>query len=159
MKKQVIESTQYICLFEELEVSYQHLISEAKKQVYKAYAPYSNFFVGSAVLLENGEVYVGSNQENAAYPSGLCAERVSLFYANAQRPDVAPKALAIAAYSKGEFLATPISPCGSCLQVLLEAEMRFNSEITILLYGTNHCLLIKNIKQFLPFRFDKISLV
>ena len=147
-----------IYTFEELDKSRQELIIKAKEQVFKAYAPYSEFHVGAAIELENGEIVTGSNQENSAYPSGLCAERVAMFYANAQFPEVAVKTLAIAAYTNGGFLEEPVTPCGSCRQVLLETEARYGKDITILLYGTKHVFKIKNVKQLLPLCFEKSSL-
>ena len=144
--------------FDELSSEYQQLINIAKEQVNKAYAPYSKFQVGAAIQLENGEIVTGSNQENAAYPSGLCAERVAMFYANAQFPNVAVKALAIAAFTNGIFLSEPVTPCGSCRQVLLETENRFEKDITLLLYGTEKVYRIENVKQLLPLCFEKSSL-
>ena len=138
MQYHTIETNLVIYSFEELDQAKQRLINKAKEQVDKAYAPYSGFKVGAAVELENGELLAGSNQENAAYPSGICAERVVLFYANAQYPEVAVKTLAIAAFTQGNFVSDPVTPCGSCRQVLLETEMRFEKDITILLYGTKH---------------------
>lgn len=158
MQKKTIETNVAIYSFDELENAKQQLINKAKEQVIKAYAPYSGFHVGAAVELENGEIFAGSNQENSAYPSGLCAERVAMFYANAQYPDVAVKAIAIAAFTNGVFLSEPVTPCGSCRQVLLESEMRFEKDITILLYGTNHVFEIENVRQLLPLCFEKSSL-
>ena len=158
MEKRTIETIVKIYSFEELEASKQQLINKAKEQVLKAYAPYSEFHVGAAVELENGEIFAGSNQENSAYPSGLCAERVAIFFANAQFPNVAVKTLAIAAYTNGKFLEEPVTPCGSCRQVLLETEQRFEKEITILLYGSKHIYQLDNVKQLLPLCFEKSSL-
>ena len=112
MEKKTIETKITIYNFDELTETQQHLINRAKEQVSKAYAPYSNFHVGAAVELENGEIFAGSNQENSAYPSGLCAERVAMFYANAQFPEVAVKTIAIAAHTNNVFLEEPITPCG-----------------------------------------------
>jgi len=158
MEKRIIETNVDIYSYEELEASKQQLIDKAKAQVLKAYAPYSEFHVGAAVELENGEIFAGSNQENSAYPSGLCAERVAMFFANAQFPEVAVKTLAIAAYTNGKFLEEPVTPCGSCRQVLLETEQRFGKDITILLYGSNHIFQLNNVKQLLPLCFEKSSL-
>jgi len=158
MQKKTIETKVTIYLFDELSAEQQRLITKAKEQVQKAYAPYSGFQVGAAVLLENSEIVTGSNQENSAYPSGLCAERVAMFYANSQYPEVAVKSIAIAAFTKGSFLTEPITPCGSCRQVLLETEMRFGKNISVLLYGTEQIYLIENIKQLLPLCFEKSSL-
>jgi len=158
MTEKTIETKVSILSFNELNPTQKALIDKAKEQVGKAYAPYSNFHVGAAVELENGEIFAGSNQENSAYPSGLCAERVAMFYANAQFPDVAVKTIAIAAFTNGIFLPEPITPCGSCRQVLLESEMRFEKDITILLYGTKHIFQLENIRQLLPLCFEKSSL-
>ena len=158
MEKRTIETIVEIYSFEELEASKQQLINKAKEQVLKAYAPYSEFHVGAAVELENGEIFAGSNQENSAYPSGLCAERVAVFFANAQFPNVAVKTLAIAAYTNGKFLEEPVTPCGSCRQVLLETEQRFEKDITVLLYGSKHIFQLDNVKQLLPLCFEKSSL-
>lgn len=158
MTEKTIETKVSIYSFDELNASQKTLINKAKEQVSKAYAPYSNFHVGAAIELQNGEIFAGSNQENSAYPSGLCAERVAMFFANAQYPDVAVKTIAIAASTNGLFLPEPITPCGSCRQVLLETETRFEQDITILLYGTMHIFQIKNVRQLLPLCFENKSL-
>jgi len=158
MEKRTIETRVGIYSFNELDTVNQELINKAKEQVKKAYAPYSGFHVGAAIELENGEIFTGSNQENSAYPSGLCAERVAMFYANAQYPDVAVKTLAIAAFTNGNFLEFPVTPCGSCRQVLLETEQRFEKDITIFLYGTKEVYKLENVKQLLPLCFEKSSL-
>lgn len=158
MIEKEIKTKVLVYTYDELKPEYKLLIEKAKEQVKKAYAPYSEFQVGAAIELENGNVFAGSNQENSAYPSGLCAERVAMFYANAQCPDVPVKTLAIAAHTKGEFLADPITPCGACRQALLESETRFDKEITILLYGTDKTYEIVSVKQLLPLCFEKNSL-
>lgn len=158
MIQKKIEAEICILQFEELSTSQRTLIEQAKMQVKNAYAPYSKFQVGAAVELANGKIFGGNNQENAAYPSGLCAERVALFYANAQYPTIAVNTIAIAAYTNGAFLEDPISPCGACRQVLLESEVRFEQSIDLLLYGTKQIYLLKNVKQLLPLAFDKNAL-
>jgi cytidine deaminase len=158
MKNKTIVTKVEIYSFEELDNLKQQLINKAKEQISKAYAPYSGFYVGAAIELENGEIFTGSNQENAAYPSGLCAERVAMFYANAQYPDIPVKTLAVAASTNGKFLSIPVTPCGSCRQVLLETEKRFKKDITVLLYGTKEVYMIKNVKQLLPLGFEESSL-
>lgn len=142
--------------FDELNESERQLLIKAKEAAQSSYAPYSKFHVGAAVLLENGEVIQGSNQENVAYPSGLCAERVTMFYANSKFPDVAPRMLAIAALSQEGFLHNPISPCGSCRQVLLETEMRYGKNIEVLLFGTDVIYKLKSSKDLLPLAFEKL---
>ena len=103
--------------YEELEELDRKLIDAAKEATNRSYAPYSHFSVGAAALLANGTIVTGSNQENAAYPSGTCAERTTLFYANSQYPDQPVMTLAIAARSESGYLESPIPPCGACRQV------------------------------------------
>lgn len=129
------------------------LIEEAKKATLKAYAPYSDFLVGAALLLENGKIVIGNNQENAAYPSGLCAERVAVFSAHSVYPDQKAVMIAIAAWSNGKFTDDAITPCGGCRQVLLEAENRFNSPIKILMYCNESVYVVDSIKKLLPLSF------
>ena len=139
----------------ELDEILQKLIEKAKQAAETAYAPYSKFKVGAAVLLENGEIIQGNNQENAAYPSGLCAERVAIFYANSKYPNTAIKSIAVTAYTNNGFIEEPIPPCGSCLQVMLESEKRYNNQIQVILYGENKVTSAENINQFLPVSFNK----
>jgi len=157
MQQKTIETKITVYRFDELSDEYKNLINKAKEQTENAYAPYSKFHVGAAALLENGEIVAGSNQENAAYPSGLCAERVAVFYANSRFPDVAVKALAVAAWTNGKFLAQPVTPCGACRQVLLETENRFKKDISVLLYGTEDVYLIEKVKDLLPLSFNSVG--
>lgn len=147
-----------VAKYDELNDKDKLLVDTAKKQTENAYAPYSTFHVGAALELDNDIIIGGNNQENAAYPSGLCAERVAMFYANAQYPNTAVKTISIAAYTKGEFLKKPITPCGSCRQVLLETENRYEKDIRVILYGTDEIIIIKNVKDLLPLSFEKSSL-
>ncbi len=138
----------------ELTKEEQNLLNDALEAVSRSYAPYSEFHVGAAVLLENGEVVCGSNQENAAYPSGLCAERVALFYANSKFPNVAVKALAITAKADHFPIETPLMPCGSCRQVIAETENRQQSKIKLIMKGTTGPVQVMNgIDTLLPFTF------
>ena len=133
------------------------LFKATKAACLNAYAPYSNFFVGAAVLLADGQIWQGNNQENAAYPSGLCAERVALFHASANNPDLEVKAIAIVA-KKGnasDFLAQPAPPCGSCRQVIAEYEHKFKNDIKIYLLGENEqAWAFKSMKNLLPLAFS-----
>lgn len=129
------------------------LIEAAKEATKRAYAPYSGFSVGAAVLLENGEIISGNNQENAAYPSGLCAERTTVFFANAAYPDQKIEAIAIAAWHKGEFTNNVITPCGACRQVLLETENRFKSPMKVMMYGNDTVYVLGSAKDLLPLSF------
>lgn len=158
MEKHHIDTDFTSYTFFELPEIFQKLILKAQEQTQKAYAPYSHFAVGAAVLLENGEVFAGSNQENAAYPSGLCAERVALFYANAQYPEVPVKALAVVAKVNGNFATTPVSPCGACRQVMLETETRFAQPITLLLYGKEQTYVFDSVTTLLPISFTETNL-
>lgn len=139
----------------ELDEKLQKLVEEAKQAAETAYAPYSKFKVGAAVLLENGEIIQGNNQENAAYPSGLCAERVAIFYANSKYPNKAIKSVAVTAFTKDGFIKEPIPPCGSCLQVMLESERRYDNDIQVILYGEDKLTVADSIGQFLPVNFNK----
>lgn len=155
MKEITITSTVKVLNFDELEEQDQRLINAAKVASVNSYAIYSHFKVGAALLLANGVVVTGNNQENAAYPSGLCAERTTVFYANAQYPEVPVLCLAIAAQNEKGFIDRPISPCGACRQVLLEAEKRFNHPIRIILFGKKDTYVIEEgIKALLPLCFD-----
>jgi len=118
---------------EEVSTQEQDLIKASKKASKKAYAPYSNFHVGAAVLLENGEIITGNNQENVAFSDGTCAERSALFYAHANYPNQSIEMIAITAYGKDFDFDKPVSPCGSCRQVLAEFEQLQSKPITILL--------------------------
>jgi len=146
------------CALDELSETEKNLVHLAKLATSKAYAPYSNFQVGAAVLLDNGEMLTGCNQENAAFSSGICAERVVLFYANARYPEAKVLTLAIAAQNMIGFSKEPISPCGTCRQVLLEAENRYKSNIRMLLYGTDGIVIVESIKDLLPLSFDVSSM-
>lgn len=134
MKKQHIGFE--LTIFEsidELSQNDQKLLTAAEKAREGAYAPYSKFQVGAAVLLENGEIVIGSNQENASYPSGLCAERVAVFQAGAKFPGVTINSVAISAFSKDHVVEIPAAPCGNCRQSIIEYEQKQKSPITILL--------------------------
>jgi len=129
------------------------LVELAMEAAGKAYAPYSNYKVGAAVLLENGEIFTGNNQENAAYPSGLCAERVAIFYAGAQHPGVPVVSIAIAAFTEGEFQAEPVPPCGACRQVLYEKEAEGALPMEVILYGRNRIQVLRSAADLLPIPF------
>ena len=128
------------------------LFDSALSAAKNAYAPYSGFQVGAAVLLEDGAIVIGSNQENAAYPSGLCAERVALFSAGAQFPNLKVKSIAIAAITNN-MQVEHVAPCGACRQVLLEAENRCGNPIQIVLCGTEEVKVIGSAKELLPVSF------
>lgn len=153
MKKIEFKTIVKSCQFEELPEDYKLLVTKAKESTTRSYSPYSHFAVGASVLLNDGTIFCGSNQENAAYPSGLCAERTAMFYANAQCPDTPVKALACACFTGGHFTDKPGSPCGNCRQVLLETEQRFKQDMEILLYGESEILIFPSAKSLLPHCF------
>ena len=134
------------------------LIDAAKNACSTAYAPYSNFKVGAAVLMADGRVFCGSNQENAAYSACLCAERVALLYACANAHNSYPIAIAIAAWKNGNFLETPITPCGECCQVMVEMEKRFGHPIAVCLYGKQETKVLESAKLLLPYSFTSQQL-
>ncbi len=132
----------------------QHLLKQAQQSINIAYAPYSGYQVGAALLLENGEIITGNNQENVAYPSGLCAERVALFYAQAQYPEIPVKMIAVAARSPDFTTQTPVTPCGSCRQVIAEHEDRHGQKVRIIMRGDNGKIwAINGIENLLPLMF------
>ena len=137
-----------------------NLLQLAAKSIASSYAPYSNFNVGAAVLLENGSVVCGSNQENAAYPLGLCAERVALFAASSQFPGVKVNAIAITAHTNAFVIENPISPCGACRQVMTEYENLHNQDITVIVSGEVGAVQVfENAASLLPFSFNQKNLV
>lgn len=156
MQEFELKSTIQVCQPDELTAEEQHLLQLAIEATSRSYAPYSQFCVGAAVRLDNGIELSGSNQENAAYPSGLCAERTVLFYAGAQYPDVPVRMLAIAARgTDGEMTEEPTGPCGACRQVIIESETRAGSPIRILLYGRKYVYVIDGIGPLMPLTFSE----
>ncbi len=143
---------------EELGPEDQELISAAKAAAGKAYAPYSRFRVGAALRLESGKLLSGSNVENAAFPSGICAERTVLSYAISNWPDDHPLTLAIAAMNEEGIRDNGVSPCGNCRQVIAEEEMRTGKHIRILLAGADRVRVIESCSNLLPLQFSKKDL-
>ena len=143
-------------VIEDLPTDVQNLMVQAISVRKNAYAPYSKFRVGVAILLDNGEVVLGSNQENAAYPSGLCAERVAIFYAGANYPQAKILKMAITAASDSNQTTAPIPPCGSCRQSIAEYESRQETPIEIYFMGEVGVIYkSESLKNLLPFMFDK----
>ena len=139
---------------EELAENDRSLLLAAREVASNAYAPYSGFKVGAAVMLENGQIIVGSNQENVAYPSGLCAERVALFNAGSQYPGVAATSIAITAVNKDGKVPSIASPCGACRQVMQETEIRAKQKLRIILDG-NPITVLEGVDSLLPFSFKQ----
>lgn len=140
----------------ELPEDYLKLLETATFAAKNAYAPYSHFNVGAAALLDNGEIISGNNQENAAYPSGICAERVVVFFANAQFPENKILTLALVAFQNGKDMTEmPVPPCGSCRQVILESQIRQNEPIKLILFGSKKIYVIEDASLLLPISFNK----
>ena len=157
--KKVITSTFLQISFSELNENDQKLISNAISSLNDAYAPYSGFLVGASVLLDNGEIISANNQENVAYPSGLCAERVAIYYAGAKFPSIGIKTIAITAKSKKFEIKDIISPCGACRQSIAEYEVKQEGNIRILLHQSdNSVLIVESISELLPFMFKSQDL-
>lgn len=141
---------------EELAVEDRNLLEQAIKACDSSYAPYSHFNVGAAVLLENGEILSASNQENSAYPSGLCAERSTVFYTHSKYPEIPIKALAVAAKHNGVLTENPTYPCGACRQVLYESQVRGKKKIRVIIGSATKIQVINSIDDLLPFAFDNL---
>jgi cytidine deaminase len=158
MEKVNLSSEIEILNWEELSEIEHLLIVRAQEISKTAYAPYSNFHVGSAVLLQSGEILQSSNQENASFPVGICAERLVLGYAGANFPDSAPVMLAVVAQRAGELAWAGVSPCGVCRQTINQAEVRFGLEIVMLfLRPDGRVYRAKGISSLLPLKFDDLK--
>lgn len=152
------------CSPEELSESDRLLIEAAKEATMRSYSPYSKFHVGAAILMADGSIVAGSNQENVAYPSGMCAERTAAFYASSAYPGLAMKKIAIAAWTRlghpeglaheEYFQAAPISPCGACRQALIEYETLYGP-IEVILYGRNKTYVLPSVASLLPLCFTE----
>ena len=153
MKEITLQTQITACTVDELDAELRQLVEIAKQKTQDAYCPYSHFHVGAAVLLADGQIVTGANQENAAYPSGLCAERTTLFAANANHPQTPVIALALACYTNGHFTKDVASPCGACRQVMLETEKRFGTPIKVILYSEAGCYVFDSAADLLPLSF------
>ena len=159
MKELIIQTKVKVCTADELSAADKEVVDAARAATANSYAVYSHFNVGAAVRLADGLIVSGTNQENAAYPSGLCAERTTIFWANSQYPSQPVKVLAIAARNDSGELDVPIPPCGACRQVILETEKRYNTPIRIILYGAKECYVVEDgIMALLPLSFDSAFL-
>ena len=140
----------------ELEEMDARLARAAIDATAQSYAPYSRFNVGAAVMYEDGEIVKGANQENAAYPSGLCAERTALFYASASHPEKAMTGIAIAASQNGLLCSTPATPCGACRQVMAQYQTKSGKPMVVLLVGAEKIWKFNKVDDLLPLIFDSI---
>ena len=155
MKEKNLVTKIRVYSYSELSEADKNLIDLAKSATQRSYAPYSRFNVGAALLLANGEIITGSNQENVAFPSGICAERTTCFYANSSYPGVRFVKLAIAAYHNGAFTPHPVSPCGACRQVLAEYEILGGGKLEIMLYCDDEIYVLNEVADLLPLIFDE----
>lgn len=157
MKPLKIETTLHVYeTISELPASVKILMNKAQQARERAYAPYSSFRVGAALQLANGMIIEGNNQENAAYPSGLCAERVAIFFAGATYPGIAIDAIAITVQSLHQTITTPTPPCGACRQSLAEYEVNQNSKMAVYFMGETGVIVKADaVKNLLPLVFDR----
>lgn len=155
-KENAFQYKEYECV-EDLPLDLKSLAEKAHEALRTSYSPYSEFAVGAAVLLENNEIILGSNQENGAYPSGLCAERVALFYAGSHYPGVPVKAMAVTASYKGNPIEEPVSPCGACRQVMIETQNQGKKPYSIAMVGKKRVIVVDNAKFLLPFSFSSVK--
>lgn len=140
--------------YSELTPAERTLVDAAREATYRAYCPYSHFHVGAAIALDNGQISTGSNQENVAYPSGLCAERTAAFHAHATWPEARFTAIAIAARgTDDQWVTDPVAPCGACRQSLLEYEMLAGAPVPVLLVGTDCIYRLPSVASTLPLAF------
>jgi len=158
MKDIELTSRIQLCQMDELPEEDQRLVNKAIEATRNSYAPYSKFNVGACLRLADGREVMGANQENAAFPSGLCAERSAIFAAQSNYPESAIVALAIAARNENGLMPNPISPCGACRQVILEVEDRYKQDVRIMLYGTEGIYVIPSVKTLLPLHFVDSSM-
>ena len=161
MKSIEIKNTMYVLdsIDDLVDMNEKSLCWAASEAINHAYAPYSNYKVGSAALLENGKIVIGSNQENAVYPLGLCAERVAIFSSSSQFPNVPIKAIAVKTNNKLSNGELPGFPCGSCRQSMIEMEQRFDTDIKLFVLGSDEKVYILNsAKDLMPFAFNQKTL-
>lgn len=158
MKEYQLVSQVKVYDYDELSDEEKELVDTAKESTLHSYAPYSHFYVGAALRLKNGVVIPGCNQENAASPVTICAERSAIFAAGAQYPDQPVVTLAIAARNDNGMMKDPIPPCGSCRQVILETETRFNQPIRVMLCCEGGVHVVESIKELLPMQFVSDSM-
>lgn len=154
-EKEIIIKMQELS-YDELSDRQKKLVDLAREATNRSYAPYSHFCVGAAIELSNGEIVTGANQENAAFPSGTCAERTAAFYAHAAYPEARFKAIAIAAVgTDGKEIPDPVAPCGACRQSLLEFETLAKDNVEVILVGSRAIYVLPSVKSTLPLAFSE----
>ena len=157
MKTKEIVCPMKVWGFDELPATAAGLVAEARQATFRSYSPYSHFRVGAAILLDNGEIVTGANQENVAYPSSLCAERTACYYAHARYPEAKFETIAIAARgTDGEFVDDPIPPCGACRQALLEYETLAGHDVKVFLAGRDCVYELPSVRSLLPLSFSEL---
>lgn len=158
MKELKIVTPVKVFEYSELDDGRRELVDLARSATSRSYAPYSHFCVGAAIRLDNDEVVTGANQENAAYPSGTCAERTACYYAHARYPEARFKAIAIAAKgTDGSEIAEPVAPCGACRQALLEYEKLAGEDVEVILVGRSEIYVLPSVKSTLPLSFSEFE--
>ena len=158
-KRMSMQDPQYFPDIEDLDAESKYLVHKAKEATHHAYAPYSKFLVGAALILEDGTVVTGCNQENASYPLCMCAERVALYVAASQHPDKVINKIAIVAHKKNHKELVPAASCGACAQVMLEFEHRQHKPMEIIVLGAGHrWMKCSSAATFLPYGFTKDNL-
>lgn len=156
MKKLDITVPVTVAIYDELSPEDCHLVDLAREATHRSYAPYSKFCVGAAILLSNGEIVTGSNQENAAFPSGTCAERTACYYAHSRYPEAKFETIAIAARgTDGLEIANPVAPCGACRQALLEYETLAGKNVKVILVGRDEIYILPSVSSTLPLAFSE----
>ncbi len=153
MKKNTIQIEYDVLAFDELPADQRELVDNAMKATDNSNAKYSDFHVGAAIRLADGRLMIGANQENAAFSLCICAERSAIFAAQANYPEQSINAIAIAARNADGFISSPVSPCGSCRQVMVEMEDRYKNNMTVLLCGKDEVYRLKSAKDLLPLGF------
>ncbi len=144
---------------EDLSAEDRRLLREAERSATDSYAPYSQFHVGAAIRLDNGKIVAASNQENVAYPSSLCAERVAAFYASSSYPGVPFDTIAVTAFADNFQMDAPVTPCGACRQVLAEYEKSSGRKLRVIMKGASGKILeVNSVKSLLPFTFEESKL-
>lgn len=156
MKKLDITVPVTVAIYDELSPEDRHLVDLAREATHRSYAPYSKFCVGAAILLSNGEIVTGSNQENAAFPSGTCAERTACYYAHSRYPEAKFETIAIAARgTDGLEIANPVAPCGACRQALLEYETLAGKNVKVILIDRDEIYILPSVSSTLPLAFSE----
>lgn len=153
MKDLILTTKIAVYSYSELTAEYKKIVDAAKEATKRSYSPYSKFCVGAALQLDNGEILTGANQENAAFTAGTCAERSVIFYAGANYQGVPFRRLAVAAFTKGDFVKNPVSPCGHCRQAILEYETISGAPIEMVLCGRDEVYVLHSIKDLMPLSF------